>query len=218
MKLFQTIVDSILGTPTRNIDSKDKVIYLTFDDGPNTYCTPKVLELLSKYNARATFFVIGQNVERNIDIFNQIKNENHSIGNHSYDHNYMVYFKGAKRLRQWIEFGEETIVKQLGSSSVGFRPPAGIRTPELRYIMYKRKERPILWQHRFYDTVYPFTDDKWRKRFSYIENGDIILLHDSHEEPAEFLNSLENFINALINAGFKLCAIPSVYKKHVLVE
>ncbi|MDH5601068.1 MAG: polysaccharide deacetylase family protein [Gammaproteobacteria bacterium] len=209
MKIFQAIVDSVLGKPIRKIISKDKVIYLTFDDGPNRHCTPKVLELLSKYNARATFFVVGKNVECNVDVFNQIKNEKHSIGNHSYDHNYMPFFKGVKRLRQWIEFGEDAIVKQLGVSTVGFRPPAGIRTPELRYIMYKRKECLILWQHRFYDTVSLFTDDKWKKKFSSIESGDIILLHDSHKEPDEFLNSLENFINALINAGFKLCALPS---------
>lgn len=208
MKLFQVIVDFVLGVPTRKIESTGKAIYLTFDDGPNSYCTPRVLELLRKYNAKATFFVIGQNVESNIDIFNQIKNENHSIGNHSYDHDYMIFFKGVKRLKQWIEVGEETISKQLGSSSVGFRSPAGVRTPELRYIMHKKNERLILWQHRFYDTTYQFTDDKWRRKFSSIKNGDIILLHDTHKETDKFIKTLENFIRELVNDGFQLCAIP----------
>jgi len=208
MTLFKTIVDSVLGEPTRNIDSTDKTVYLTFDDGPNHYCTPKVLALLKKYNAKATFFVIGENVENSIDVFNRIHNEEHSIGNHSHDHDFTIYFKGIKRLKKWIEFGEETIVNQLGKSSVGFRPPIGIRTLELRYVMYKRNERPILWQHRFYDTTFKFTDDKWRKKISEIKEGDIILLHDSHEKPDEFLSSLENFIKELIDNGFLLSAMP----------
>ena len=132
------LVDSILGVATRKIDAPGKIIYLTFDDGPNRFCTPKVLQLLSKYNAKATFFVIGKNVERNVDIFKQIIDEQHSIGNHSHDHDYMAYFKRVNRLKEWIKFGEQTIVKQLGRSSVGFRPPAGVRTPELRYLMYKK--------------------------------------------------------------------------------
>lgn len=207
MNLLQAITDSILGTPTRQIDSSEKTVYLTFDDGPNSYCTPKVLELLRKYNAKATFFVIGQNVEQNRDVFQQINNDDHTIGNHSHDHDYLAYFKGIKRLRNWIEVGEQTIASH-GCSTVGFRPPAGVRTPELRYIMYKRKERLILWQHRFYDTVSTFTDARWRTRFSMIKNGDIILLHDTHKEPAAFLDTLENFIKALLEAGFKLSAIP----------
>ena len=196
------------GVATHKIDSGVKSVYLTFDDGPNSYCTPKVLELLRRYNAKATFFVIGENVERNIEIFKQIINEQHSIGNHSHDHNYLAYFKGINWLKEWIEFGEQTIIKQLGRPSVGFRPPAGIRTPELRYLMYKRNERPILWQHRFYDTAYKFTDEKWKKKFTRIRTGDIILLHDTHEQPGEFLNSLENFIRELVNEGYQLCAIP----------
>ena len=163
---------------------------------------------MRKYNAKATFFVIGKNVERNIEIFKQIINGQHCIGNHSHDHDYMVYFKGINQLEKWIEFGEQTIVKQLGSPSVGFRPPAGIRTPELRYLMYKRNDRPILWQHRFFDRAYKFTDEKWKKKFAQIRSGDIILLHDTHEEPDEFLSSLENFINELVNEGYQLHAIP----------
>jgi peptidoglycan/xylan/chitin deacetylase (PgdA/CDA1 family) len=202
------LVDSILGVATRKIDTPGKIIYLTFDDGPNTFCTPHVLQLLRKYNAKATFFVIGKNVEANIEIFKQIISEQHAIGNHSHDHDYLVYFKGVNRLKEWIEFGEQTIVKQLGSPSVGFRPPAGIRTPELRYLMYKRNERPVLWQHRFFDTAYQFTDEKWKNKFTRIRTGDIILLHDSHKEPGEFLSSLENFIKELVKEGYQLRAIP----------
>ena len=206
--MLQSFVDFVLGAPTRTIDSQHNTVYLTFDDGPNSYCTPRVLELLRKYDAKATFFVIGKHVEANLDVFKQIKADDHSIGNHTYDHNYLNYFKGVKHLEQWIRTGELIIEKHMGASPVGFRPPVGIRTPELRYVMHKRQQRPILWQHRFYDTAYPFTDARWSKMFSKIKNGDIILLHDTHKEPEQFLAALENFIRSLLDNGFKLNAIP----------
>ena len=65
---------------------KEKNIYLTFDDGPTPKITDWVLETLGKYNAKATFFCIGQNIEQNPDIFNRIYSSGHAIGNHTYDH------------------------------------------------------------------------------------------------------------------------------------
>jgi len=68
------------------VNTKEKVIYLTFDDGPIPEITPFVLDELKKWNAKATFFCIGKNAEANPDIFQRIISEEHSIGNHTYDH------------------------------------------------------------------------------------------------------------------------------------
>jgi len=208
MQIFNHISDFLLGRPVRNIASENKVIYLTFDDGPNSHCTPHVLALLKKHNAKATFFVITKHIAKNIEIFNRITNEGHSIGNHSPDHDTRFFIRGKSSLRKWIDYGEATIQKQLGKASVGFRPPVGIRTPELRQIMNEKNEYPIMWQHRFYDTKYAFLDSVWKKKFSKIRPGDIILLHDTHINPEKFLSSLENFILQLIDNGFQLHAIP----------
>lgn len=207
MSIINFISDLVLGPCIRNIRTNDKVIYLTFDDGPNSYCTPKVLDLLKKYNAKASFFVIGNNIKNNVHILKRIKGEGHAIGNHSIDHNTKTFFKGKSAVEKWINQGEEAILKYTGNSSIGFRPPAGIRTPELRLIMKQKNERPIIWQHRFFDTVFTFNDKSWQKKIKKIKSGDIILLHDTHFEPTSFVNSLERFIKKLIGNGFKVCAI-----------
>src|SRR3954468_7630773 len=69
-----------------NIKTDEKVLYLTFDDGPHPEATPFVLEELQKHNAKATFFCIGKNVEEHTDIYLKIISEGHAVGNHSYNH------------------------------------------------------------------------------------------------------------------------------------
>src|SRR4029078_5621519 len=77
-KLFRSLV--------WNIPTKDLVLFLTFDDGPIPEVTPAVLEILKRYDAKATFFCIGEHVKKNFGIFQQIINDGHAVGNHSYNH------------------------------------------------------------------------------------------------------------------------------------
>lgn len=210
MRIFNQLSDLIVGPCFRQIESSEKSIYLTFDDGPNLYCTPNLLDLLNKYNAKASFFVIGNNIEENIEIFNRIKKEGHSIGNHSIDHSTIIFLKGKTALKKWIGKGEAIIAKHSGNTSIGFRPPVGIRTPELRQIMKQSNQKPIMWQHRFFDTMFTFTDASWKRKFHKIKNGDIILLHDCHQAETDFLSSLENFLKELLKNNFQIKAIPGV--------
>ncbi len=210
MSLFNIISDYIVGPCFRNITSNDKTIYLTFDDGPNSYCTPKVLDLLNKHNAKATFFIVGNNIRENMNVFNRILEDGHSIGNHSIDHSTTIFFKGKTALSKWINQGENIIAKYSGGASVGFRPPVGIRTPELRLIMKQKSEKPIMWQHRYYDTKRDFTNEIWIRRFHRIKSGDIILLHDTHKQADVFLASLDSFIQKLNEDGFQLKAISNI--------
>ena len=207
MLIFNYTSDLIVGPCIRRIPSEEKSIYLTFDDGPSPHCTEKVLDLLKKYNSQATFFLIGDNIEKNIDIVHRIGNEGHAIGNHSLNHDTRTLFKGKKALEKWINSCDELILKNTGKKSIGFRPPVGIRTLELRLIMKQKNEQPIMWQHRFFDTQFTFNDAAWKKKFYKIKNGDIILLHDTHQQPDVFLSGLENFIKELIKNNFKINAI-----------
>ena len=80
------------------VKSEEKIAYLTFDDGPNPSITPKVLDILQKENIKATFFVIGKNVDTYPDIVKRAYNEGHYIANHGYDHNNNIYIKVMKAL------------------------------------------------------------------------------------------------------------------------
>lgn len=208
--MFNFISDLILGPCIRKIESSKKSIYLTFDDGPNAFCTPKVLDLLIKHNAKASFFVIGNKIEGNLLLMNRIQNEGHSIGNHSIDHDTNVHFKGKAALKKWIDHGEAIIQKHTDSPSIGFRPPVGIRTPVLKQIMKLHNEKPIMWQHRFFDTVLTFTEASWKRKIHKICSGDIIVLHDTHKKTDVFLSNLDKFIAQLIEYGFQLRAIPNI--------
>ena len=79
-------LESLLPNFTWNIKTEEKVLYLTFDDGPIPEVTPWVLEQLAEYNAKATFFCVGDNVHKHPSVFQQVLAEGHSVGNHSYNH------------------------------------------------------------------------------------------------------------------------------------
>src|SRR5437588_3382959 len=80
------LLRSLYPSAVWRIPTKEKKIFLTFDDGPIPEVTPWVLSTLKKYNAKATFFCIGENIEKNPDIFRQLISEGHTLGNHTYNH------------------------------------------------------------------------------------------------------------------------------------
>jgi len=119
---------SVYPSLTWKIPTKENQVFLTFDDGPHKTITPFVLNTLKKYNAKATFFCIGKNVESNPAIVKQILNEGHSIGNHTYNHlngwktNNEVYLKDVMKAKEVI-------------NSKLFRPPYGrIRRYQIQHI------------------------------------------------------------------------------------
>lgn len=122
------------------IDTKEKNIYLTFDDGPHPEATPFILEQLQKYNAHATFFCIGENVERYFELYKRIIDEGHRVGNHTQHH-----LNGWKTKDD--EYFEDVAAARRLIDSNLFRPPYGRITKfQLRTIMGKKLNlRPIMW-------------------------------------------------------------------------
>ncbi len=86
LKKISTLGKLIYPSLMWNFSREEKAIYLTFDDGPHPEITPWVLKLLKEYNAEATFFCVGENIEKHPETFNQILAEGHSVGNHTYNH------------------------------------------------------------------------------------------------------------------------------------
>jgi len=109
-----------------DIPTKEKVIYLTFDDGPTPLITEKALEVLAKYNAKATFFCIGKNITENPVIYRQILDEEHAIGNHTYNH--LKGWKTATKAYVESTVKTEQTIQQINKSinqQKLFRPPYG---------------------------------------------------------------------------------------------
>ena len=199
---------SFLGNPVRQIVPKDKqeVAYLSFDDGPNAELTPRVLDMLNEFQAKATFFVITERAKANQEVLKRIVDEGHAIGNHSTDHRYSVFFKSYQEMYSWVKAAEDDLTNLGIKNSVGFRPPVGIRTPKLARALKELKLPLILWKQRSYDGIFRFSSMKANKIINQCKSGDIILLHDRQktEWEKDFLDGLRTLLTGLSNKGFLL--------------
>ena len=195
------IIKKIFRNQVWNIPTNKPEVYLTFDDGPTKGVTEKVLTILKKYNAKATFFCIGRNVVKNPDIFIRITNEGHSIGNHSMTHP-MGWGKSKKMYLRDIEKAQKYINSNL------FRPPYGKINIKSNKTLQK-KYKIIMW-----DIVGGDFDENCSPK-KVIENitlnlskGSIIVLHDNLKFKEKMLSALPTVIENIQKKGFELKAIP----------
>jgi len=183
-------------------------LFLTFDDGPDPTGTPAVLMLLKKLNCHATFFLIAEKALRNPQLIDQILNDGHTIGNHSFDHRYGVFFASRSRMRDWIE-ESQSVFQNLNVKPVGFRPPAGVRTPRLHQVLSELTIPLIMWNRRFFDTTLPFTKSRALRSLASTPGGSIILLHDRQHSSrlVSFLETLEIYIHTAQAQGLQFRAL-----------
>lgn len=196
--------------PVRQIQGdREKTIYLTFDDGPDPRSTERVLKILDSNQASASFFVIAKNALKNRQLLDSILAAGHGIGNHSLDHRYRNFFKGRNAMLNWIQGSEDILTGLLGQSTIGFRPPAGIRTPELHWALRKLEMPLILWRIRFFDSVLKWSPKKALLSLDKTEPGSIIILHDRQPETKLplFLQTLEIYLQEAKRRGFRFRAL-----------
>ncbi|MBC7741436.1 MAG: polysaccharide deacetylase family protein [Bdellovibrionaceae bacterium] len=193
----------------RRIRDSDNGIYLTFDDGPSPQTTPAVLELLKKYDAKATFFVIGQKAEAQSELIHRIITEGHTLLSHSSDHAYSNYFKGSNAIENWMHDSVNKLQKITNAQALGFRPPAGVLNPPLLRAAQRIKLPLILWSYRYFDSVWSLTSRKIHRSLKRLKSGDIVLLHDEQKIKNQkiFLKSLEELLQGLALAQLKVRAL-----------
>jgi Predicted xylanase/chitin deacetylase len=183
------------------IPTKEKNIYLTFDDGPHETATPFVLNELAKYNAKATFFCIGKNVEEQPAIFRQIIGQGHAVGNHTFNH-----------LNGWKTNDEvyvENILKANGLLQTNLlRPPYG-RMGKKQWAMLKKqwpgKQRPrvIMWSVLSGDFDINLAPEKCLNNVTrFAKNGSIIVFHDSTKAFDRMRYALPRVLEHFTNKGY----------------
>jgi peptidoglycan-N-acetylglucosamine deacetylase len=152
-------------------DKKGK-LFLTFDDGPDPATTPVILEILNAYRAKATFFCLGEKAELNNSVFQLIRNQGHSIGNHGYSHinGFKCSFDSFKNN---VEKGNQVIKSSL------FRPPYG-KMKLSQYHWLQQNYKIVFWNVLTYDfDPYFSVDDILKVLFRKVTDGSIIVFHDS---------------------------------------
>lgn len=178
-----------------SVPTKEKELYLTFDDGPNPLSTPFVLRKLKKFDAKATFFCVGENVERNIDIFQQVVHAGHTVGNHSYSHkngwysDNDSYYNDVDRASKLID-------------SPYFRPPYG----KLKYSQYKflkSKFKIVMWDVLAEDYKASMSaGDCVEKIKKQALPGSVIVLHDNDKFYEKLRVVLPEILEYFSDQGF----------------
>ena len=193
------------------IPTEEKVIYLTFDDGPNPKATYFVLDELRRYNARATFFCIGKNVQENSETYKQILFEGHKVGNHTYDH-----------LNGWKTPDKEYLANIEKASAVIdshlFRPPYGRITKfQLKAIQNKKYQlETIMWSvlsGDFDTSIKP--ENCYLNVVKNARKGSIVVFHDSEKAFPNLRVALPKTLEYFAAKGFTFKSIPSGIQKKI---
>lgn len=155
-------------------------IAITIDDGPDPDVTPQVLDLLDRYQARASFFCIGTQAERYPELCREIIRRGHAVENHSQHHYHHFSLFGPDRMAREIDAGQATLTRVTGQPPLFFRPTAGLRNPFLDYVLARRGLMLASWTRRGFDTRCGDADKVTRRLVRQLADGDILLLHDGH--------------------------------------
>jgi peptidoglycan-N-acetylglucosamine deacetylase len=185
---------------TWEIRTEDPVLYLTFDDGPTPVITDQVLSILGKYDAKATFFCIGRNVERHPDVYQNVIRAGHSTGNHTYSH-LKGWYTPDKEYYSDIQLAAQFIISHL------YRPAYGMITPaQLKHL--QTTYRIVLWDVMSYDFAYNSSPEQCLKNvIRHARSGSIIVFHDSFKASEKVLYALPRVLEHFGEKGYKFKTI-----------
>ncbi|KAB8151978.1 polysaccharide deacetylase family protein [Kordia sp. TARA_039_SRF] len=189
----------------------EKKLFLTFDDGPIPEVTPWVLEQLAKYNAKATFFCIGDNIEKHSEIFQQLLKEGHAIGNHTQQHvnGWKVSKKAYITNIQEAQKSIENHLENSAEASKLFRPPYGKLTPQLCKRVQKLGYKIIMWDVLSGDFDKNLSPEKSLSNVvNNAETGSIIVFHDSLKAFEKLKYALPKVLQHFHELGYTFERIP----------
>lgn len=195
-KIFDFIYPDLIW----RIHTKEKKLYLTFDDGPDKNVTPELLKILNQFNAKATFFCVGKKVEKSSVLLNKIIKEGHSIGNHSYHH-----LKG-KKVATNVFLDDVNLCSTLIPTNL-FRPPFGsIKQSQIKLL--KDQFKIFMW------TVMPGDFDKniskekcLNRAIKHTKKGTIIVFHDNNEAKDKVFYTIPRYIEYFQKLGYTFEAL-----------
>ncbi len=183
------------------------VVHLTFDDGPNATYTPQVLDLLAAHDARATFFVVGEQVADHPDIAARIVDEGHAIGNHTWSHARLTEVPDATFAREILD--TQAIVEEAtGTTPSCLRPPFGARDETVNQGAADLGLEMAMWDIDPRDWERPGTDAIVDHVLAEIEPGAVVLLHDGFRDREQTVAATERLLEWLTGQGYRVTPMP----------
>jgi peptidoglycan-N-acetylglucosamine deacetylase len=179
-----------------DIPGQEKAIYLTFDDGPVPEATPEVLEILRQFDVTATFFMVGDNVRKYPGVFEKVKQDGHTVGNHTFHHlngwhtSPGAYIDDVYRCREYFD-------------TAIFRPPYGRFTPS-QYFLLRKDFRFILWSVLTWDFHRHITPEKCLKNaIDNTQSGSVVVFHDHMKAMSNVRYALPKFLEHFLELGYR---------------
>jgi peptidoglycan/xylan/chitin deacetylase (PgdA/CDA1 family) len=198
-----------LGPVVTHFATQNREVWLTIDDGPDPESTPKVLALLKAHDARATFFLIGDKVQRHPELVAEILRHGHTIGNHTQTHPHRSFWlASAKRTAAEIDACTETL-RAAGADHAGlFRSPVGLKNHALYPLLAQRGLDLVLWSARGYDTICRDPAKVISRITKNLRPGAILLLHENAANPPARTELFNQLFAHLSRDGYT-CVLPS---------
>ncbi|MGG1314541.1 MULTISPECIES: polysaccharide deacetylase family protein [Cohnella] len=202
------------------VPGNEKLVALTFDDGPDPEDTPRILELLKRYGARATFFVMGKKAVQHPDIVRREALEGHEVANHTFSHLVLRRSVPSGRIREEIVATQEAVAAATGQAPQLFRPPEGVFDPHVLEVIKREGLQTIMWSwHQdTHDWSRPGVNRIVKTVLGHIRNGDIILMHDYVHGPTQTVDALARILPKLTDEGYRFVTVSELLNRSRLVD
>lgn len=205
LRLTRSRTHQLVGTLVTRVDVPDSVVALTFDDGPTPLHTDSVLAELALHEAHATFFMVGQAMDRNPDVVSRVLEAGHEIGNHSWTHRRLV-LRWPSEIREEIE-RTDSLIHAAGQRGEPFvRPPYGNRLLGLPLYLARHDRPLILWDVEP-DTYRSTADGVVDYVLEHVRPGSIILLHVEIPSRKENRKALTRLLPELTSKGYRFVTL-----------
>jgi len=198
-----------------SIPTQEKVVALTFDDGPDPVYTPQVLTLLDEYQVKATFFLLGRQAEAYPDLVRRIKARGHALGNHSFSHAFNLSLMPREEIRREILKAQEALFRITGEYPTLFRSPMGWVSEDLVAVCLELNLPIINGSVKASDVSLPGTEYIISAVLDRVQAGDIIILHDAggfgfYRDRTQTLQALPVILETLKERGYRFVTVPEL--------
>ncbi|MFH1831788.1 MAG: polysaccharide deacetylase family protein [bacterium] len=202
----------LIGTSINRVKTKEKVVALTFDDGPNSPFTNQVLDVLKEHHIKATFFVVGAYAQQFPDITKEIYGAGHELGNHTWSHKVLVG-KSCRFIREQIN-STDLLLRDLGyTGPIYFRAPKGLKFINLAKVLAEKKRPHILFDVVAWDWSRPGVSKIVKNVIKNVRSGSIILLHDGGGDRSQTVIATDIIIKKLQKQGYRFVTISELLSK-----
>jgi peptidoglycan/xylan/chitin deacetylase (PgdA/CDA1 family) len=196
------------------VPTMERVVALTYDDGPHPVFTPQILDILDKYHVKATFFMIGSRMERYPEIVKEVMKRGHVIANHTYTHPRNIEMDTSPQIIRELEQCEQVIERMTGHRAYLFRPPRGLVDSTVFTIAQEEGYRTILWTVSADHHDAPTPESMAERVSNLIKPGGIILAHDG-TFPSRWkdVQATPLIIESLLKQGYRFVTLPELLAK-----